>query len=130
MTMKTRYLCVLPLLVLAAQSSPAFPPVSDEIVLDHGFRYHNEDDDTYGCAIAVDGERLLFTYGRQWCETPAGYRRNLLGEEIDINAHSIAVYGYCHDGHAVSDVDEFGWKIIYIRTPSLTFLLILRILKP
>jgi hypothetical protein len=37
--------------------------IQDPIDLDHGFRYHDWRDDTFGCAIALDGERILFTYG-------------------------------------------------------------------
>jgi hypothetical protein len=110
--MKRRLLFLLPLILLGGPCALAFPPVSEEILLDHGFRYHIGHDEINGCAMAIAGEMLLLSQSTMATYTaPRGIRRGLQGEEADIDYQKVVDYGDRYDVHAISDVDSLGWKV-------------------
>ncbi len=87
----------------------AQPPMSPEIRLDHGFRYPipTEQHD----AVIALGEGFLFlTHGPYGID---GYRRGVLGEEIDIRAQWVTCGSPTLYEYDISRADGNGWKVLH-----------------
>ncbi|MDM7914413.1 MAG: hypothetical protein QUU85_03990, partial [Candidatus Eisenbacteria bacterium] len=108
----------LPLLLApAAFASP--PSMTEEIVLDHGFRYGETVYYPTACAIGVSPSEVLLAFIEQGADAAYGYRKSPAGEEID-NAHQPLrgeEDGWI-DGIDFSDPDGSGWKMAFAFSPS------------
>jgi hypothetical protein len=63
-------------------------------MLDHGFRYHDPNDVTINCAIAICDQTLLLSYTAVEPQLPPlGCRRGASGAEIDIRPRNLIPCG-------------------------------------
>ena len=93
------------------------PPISDEVILDHGFRYVDRSVEDLGekrCAVAIADSSVLIAFR---LDGVLGYRRLLQGEEVDINAKSL-VDGSFRGSFDLSPFDGYGWKMVYLSDGS------------
>lgn len=107
-------LLALPLGTTMSWSQANPPPISDEIVLDHGDRYQEDVHQSYRCAIAVADTMTLLTYWHWYGEGGIGYRRGLSGEEIDINQNEFGCERIWDGAYDMSHFDGLGWKLLYV----------------
>jgi len=112
--MMSRWLGFATLLLLFPSGGYAFPPMSEEFFVDHGFRYHH-DDFSYGCQLAHDSERVLFTYCWPGDATIYGRQVDLHGGEIDCRPSEILSIVGDIRAYEFSSLDDRGWKLAYVR---------------
>ena len=90
------------------------PPMSEEIVLDHGFRYEYNPSHPERSTVAVGEETVLFAYMDQEGGRGFGSLHNPSGERAGWNPTEF--FGYEDHARAFdcSDQDSVGWKIAYV----------------
>ncbi|MEZ4651883.1 MAG: hypothetical protein R3E97_24405 [Candidatus Eisenbacteria bacterium] len=102
------------LAVLTPSVVLAEPALSPAIPIDHGVRFHDRDDHTFGTALGVRDGELVFTYGLAYSGIK-GFRRTSDGEEIDLAPRFLGPSGggVYSRFYALSSFDQVGWKLVY-----------------
>ncbi|MBD3161215.1 MAG: hypothetical protein GF346_03405, partial [Candidatus Eisenbacteria bacterium] len=108
--------------LLSMQASPVCgdpspPPISDQYVLDHGYRYPSDLEMGERSAIRRADSVLLFAHRDLESDRIVGYRRHLDGREIDANGMDLVPRSIDVGPFDLSPYDGEGWKLAHLSDP-------------
>jgi hypothetical protein len=111
MTRSAWFMGLLALSVIPAWSASP-PPIGEEVVLDHGFRYEDNPYHSVRCAITAADSVVLLAYGEE--RQILGCRRTRSGKEIDINRVWLGPSERPAGSFDLSAFDGTAWKMAYL----------------